>query len=73
MIFESEITYIEGTPYNFEYKIFNEDGNLIDINRQIKDFLKFEILHKGKIVWSILVVENPFQINLPELFGGFYN
>lgn len=48
MIFESEITYIEGTPYSFEYKIFNEDGNLININYDNKDFLKFEILHKGK-------------------------
>jgi hypothetical protein len=73
MIFESEITHIEGIPYYFEYKIFNEDGNLIDINFQNKDFFKFEILHKGKIILSILIVDNPFQISLPSLFGGFYN
>lgn len=69
MIFESEITYIEGTPYLFEYSFTGEDGIEFD---EFNGFFRFEIMSRGTVVFNIIINSNPFIINLPFLISGLY-
>ena len=69
---ESDFISFEDVDFVLKYNIFDKNNTKIDLDQLNKESLRFDILKKGKIVWSCNVNSNPIDIIVAGLNKGKY-
>jgi hypothetical protein len=72
MIEESNLRYIEGTDFSFNYNFFDNNKNSLELFNK-ENILNFEVLKNGKVIVSEPISKNPYTVNLSHLEGGKYS